>query len=121
MKVEKIEWISRAGQEAEVQLSSDGLVCVAFCQPCEYEEGASLEEPLHAFMVKNVVLTVEENTSLTRVSRSSFAYKIVAKVLDPKQALVSIDGFKVELDERIPAGVNSGDFIGFECSRLDLW
>jgi hypothetical protein len=121
MKIEKIEWISRAGQEAEVHLSSGGYRCIAFCQPCEYEEGASVTEALHAFMTKEVMLSRDEDASLNWLGGSSLVHKCTARVVDVAHALVSVGDIKIELDGSIPAGVNAGDLIDFKCARLDLW
>ncbi|RFA24238.1 hypothetical protein CAI21_22430 [Alkalilimnicola ehrlichii] len=121
MKIEKIRWISEAGQEAEVHLSDGSRACVAFCQPCEYEVGAAVAGPLRAFMTKNVMLSYEQDVSLRNTNDNLFAYRCTARVIDPQHGLVCVGGLKIELDERIPAGVGGGDLVDFECARLDLW
>lgn len=121
MKVEKVFWISRDAEEAEVRLSDGERVCVAFCQPCEYEEGALVDGPLRAFITKAVMLSRGDQVALERISDTSFAHKCVGRVVDVQQGLVEIGGFEIELDESIPAGASRGDLIDFECARLDLW
>jgi hypothetical protein len=121
MKIEKINWISREGQEAEVLVSDGDCVCAVFCQPCEYEEQALVAGPLHAFMTKHVMLSRRESISLKRIDTKLFAYECTAHVLDSLRALVSIGSLEIELDDRIPAGVNNGDLVDFECSRIDIW
>lgn len=47
-RVETIEWISEAAQEAEVAIATSDASLLAFCHPCELEIGSMVTSPIHA-------------------------------------------------------------------------
>ncbi|WP_038181721.1 hypothetical protein [Vibrio rhizosphaerae] len=121
MKIEKINWISEIAQEAEVFLTDGEYKCMAFCQPCNYDVGMSISTALHSFMTKNIMLSYSENCLLKQIDSERFPHKCTAIVKNVSSSLVSVGKFVIELDSIIPAGVNDGDIIDFECARIDLW
>lgn len=121
MKVKKITWISSAAQEAEVEITDGTYSCVAFCQPCELKVGVDINEPLHAFITKNTMLSSNEEVSIGKISKDVFGHRCTAKVFDKSNGLVKVGSIIIELDSVIPPGAEYGTLIEFECSRLDIW
>ena len=121
MKIEKLIWISEAAQEAELAIIDGEFTCVAFSQPCHYSEGDVIDDSLHAFMSKNIMLSRNADVSLQRLNERALPHKCTAIVDNKLEALVRIGSIIIELDSSIPAGVEDGMLVDFECSRLDVW
>ncbi|WP_345843359.1 hypothetical protein [Shewanella algae] len=120
MKVEKLNWTSKSAQEAELTITDGEYSCIAFCQPCEYEKGAEVDY-LHAFMAKEVMLSNSGLVSIEALEEKVLPHRVTAVVEDRLENIVKVGSIIIELDCAIPAGVDKGMLVDFECSRLDVW
>tara|TARA_R110001599_G_C11823498_1_gene617468 strand:+ start:165 stop:530 length:366 start_codon:yes stop_codon:yes gene_type:complete len=121
MRIEKLVWISEVAQEAELIISDGQFTCIAFSQPCDYNEGDSVDDYLHAFMSKNIMLSQDDGVSIRSLEERLLSHKCTAVVESRMESLVRIGNIIIELDSQIPAGVEDGMLVDFECARLDLW
>jgi hypothetical protein len=121
MIVKKLMWLSKAAEEAELLISDGKYDCVAFFQPCNIKEGDSIKEPLHAFMVNNLMVARETNCSITLIKPNGLAQRLVAEVVDLEDSLVKVGNIEIILEERIPPGAIPGSLVEFDCARLDVW
>lgn len=121
MKIEKMVCISEAAQEAELSITDGKFTCVAFSQPCDYSEGDVVDDSLHAFTSKNIMLSRNEEVRIQRLNERTLSHRCTAIVDNKSQSLVRVGSIIIELDSSIPAGVEDGMFVDFECSRLDVW
>jgi hypothetical protein len=121
MKVIKLTWLSKEAKEAELIVSDGNYKCVVFSHPCEVSEGDLLKEPLHAFIVKDLMISNDQNYFMSTIKPGRLSHRCVAKVVDENTGLVKIGNINILLDEKLPMGTKSGDFIEFICVRLDLW
>ncbi len=121
MKIERLVWISKSAQEAELYITDGTYQCISFSQPCEHKEGDIINVPLHAFMVKNVMLSYSEEVFIEQVGVNNLPHRCTAIVVNRNDALVKVGSIVIELDSIIPGGVEEGMLVNFECSRLDLW
>ena len=119
MYIKNLDWISKSAEEAELVVTDDTYICIVFSQPCKYQEGDKLLEPLHAFMAENLMISYELNFKLERIS--NFEHRCVARVTDIDENLVRIGDISVKLDVNIPSWAENGSLIEFECCRIDLW
>src|SRR5262249_165257 len=111
MKVINLTWVSKKAKEPELIISNGKYNCVAFSHPCEVSEGEIIKEPLHAFMLKDLMISNGQNYLIAIIRAGSLAQKCVAKVIDRNESLVQIGNINILLDEALPVGAKTGDFI----------
>jgi len=118
-RVENIHWLSREAEEAEVLISSAGVQLLAFCCPCTRSVGTILREPLHAFSASQIQLSDSNFESIENTE--GFKCKVVGTLIDHAQQLILACDFLIQIDDYLPGGIQQGDIISFNCSRIDLW
>ncbi|MET1069745.1 MAG: hypothetical protein ABWY28_17190 [Pseudomonas prosekii] len=121
MKIESISWISKEAEEAEVTISDGHFTCIAFCQPCNIKVGDKITEPLHAFSIKNAIISDKSTLGVWNVSETKLEKKVIAKILDITNQIVAVGDISLIIDDYLPGGLENGDIIEFECARIDLW
>lgn len=121
MFVKRLTWLSKAAREAELLVSDGKYECIAFSQPCDVKEGDHLKEPLHAFMVDNLMVSREKNCGVSLIRPEGLAHHCVAEVVDAENGLVKIGEIEITLEERAPPGAMPRDLVEFNCARLDVW
>ena len=121
MMVKQLTWLSLAAKEAELLVSDGKYECIAFSQPCDVKEGIDLKEPLHAFMVYNLMISREKNCSISLIRPQGLAQYCVAEVTNAENGLVKIGNIEISLEEKAPPGAIPGDLVEFTCARLDVW
>lgn len=121
MIVKQLTWLSKVAREAELIISDGKYECVAFSHPCDVQEGSALNEPLHAFMVNDLMISRERNFSISLLKPNGLAQRCIAEVVDAENGLVKIGNILVMLEGKAPPGALPGDFIEFSCVRLDVW
>ncbi len=119
MYIKKLDWLSEAAKEAELIITDGNYSCVAFSQPCKHKQEDKIFEPLHAFMVENLMLSHEIDLKIETVK--GFQHKVVALVRDINEDIVQVGDISIKLDYHIPSWAKDGDFVEFECGRIDLW
>jgi hypothetical protein len=122
MIVKNINWISKAAEEAEVELSDGEFTCIAFSQPCNANIGDTINKPLHVFSIKNAMLC-ESDTTLGIWSNegTGLSRKVIARVTDASEQLIAVGRINLVIEDYLPGGIRTGDLIEFICARIDLW
>lgn len=110
-----------AAKEAELVVSDGKYECIAFSQPCDVREGDNLKEPLHAFIVDNLMVARQKDCNISLIKAEGLAQHCVAEVVDAEDGLVKIGNIEIILEGKAPPGVIPGDLVEFTCARLDLW
>lgn len=121
MRIEALDWISKEAEEAEVVVSDGRYSCRAFSQPCSLVVGQALQEPLHIFGAKHVMLSADDEQELRPLSTGRLSHKVTAKIQDLRSKRLSVGGIELIMDDYLPGGIQDGDTIEFECARLDIW
>lgn len=121
MRVESIDWISKEAKEAEIVVSDGRFTCRAFAQPCSLLVGQVLEEPLHIFGAKNIMLSNAEEQSMEFQVEGQLAHRVTAVLQDLHSKRLVVGGIELILDDYVPGGIQVGDMIEFECARIDVW
>jgi hypothetical protein len=119
MYIKELIWIVDSRQEAELLVTDNQYNCLVFSEPCHYQKGDIIKEPLHAFCIKNFQLSEINELKIEHIE--GYEHKCVAKILDIDKDLVIVGGIKIILDDWIPGWAKNGDIVYFECSRIDLW
>jgi hypothetical protein len=119
MIIKKLTWLSKDAKEAELLISDGHYECVAYSCPCKMKEGEILYEPLHAFMVKDLMVSFQNHCSISLLQLNRLSHHCVAEVVDSENGIVRVGKIKIDLDERIP--ITQGDLVEFNCLRLDVW
>lgn len=117
-KIIRLEWLSREADEALLNISDNEYEVIVFSQPCKYKLGDIIIPPLRAFDVKDLMLSRDDGVKIEKIG-SYFEYKITAVVKDTENAIASVGGIDIELDD-IPRWASNGDVIDFVVGRLDI-
>lgn len=119
MIVKQINWLSRASLEAEVIISDGKIDLLCFAHPMNYQEGQSLIEPLIVLDVSGVVKS--NDYTPPQKQSDTFEYYLTGKIIDKENGIIEIGNIQIEINSSsIPQDINQGEFISFQCSRLDL-
>ncbi len=119
MKITNILWLSKEALEGIVTIKSNACSIEAFCHPCHYKIGDTIYNPLLSLEEEMITKTEDESISVTK-GNASFNYKIIAKVVDVSEHLVSVDGILIQLSLPLPKDIIKGEDILFYSSRLDV-
>jgi hypothetical protein len=120
MKITSLNWLSKPAKEAEL-IVSDGVHSVTvFSQPCDYNIGDIIDEPLHVFMAKDIMLSKITETIIEKIDKGLGSF-IVANIENLRTGICSVGNVKFQIEDEIPGGINLGDVIEFKCGRVDLW
>lgn len=120
-KVQNIKWISKEAQEAEVIITDGKYNICCFSQPFNGVIGDYLTEALHAYNLSEISQLEQHNTKIIKLS-GTFNYLVEGKIIDKKLQLIKIGGITIDIsDSYLPNDINEGDYISFECERIDLW
>jgi hypothetical protein len=84
-------------------------------------KGGEFSEPLHLVGLTSCKLVDDCDVIISRIDSVSLAHKGVAIVENPIEGLLAVGGLQFVADDRLPGGLQTGDSIEFECSRIDLW
>jgi hypothetical protein len=119
--VKRIEWDGYGPPDGEAYVTvTDGkfeLLC--FCCPCDLRvEGEELKEEIHTFSQKNTIKSDIADYSIQKLP-DYFAYYLTAKVIDKAKHIVAIGDIPI-YTYHIPDEVQEGDFVSFQCGRLDI-
>lgn len=120
--VKNIKWISKASEEAEVEISDGEFTCVAFSHPCSLNIGDEVSEPLHIFSMKNAMRCKDlSKVGIWNIQEQGLSRKIIGKVSNASEQIVTVGEIAMIIDDYLPGGIMTGDLIEFECARIDLW
>lgn len=121
MLVQDVFWISNLSKEAEVTVTDGFLKCTAFCYPCNFQVGDSINEPLHVFDIKDIVLSDQQDVGVWKVDESGFRQHVIGYVENAAEQLLTVGEIIMVVDGYLPGWIKDGDLVDFECARIDLW
>ncbi len=121
MQVKSIKWLSVPAAEAEVEVTDGTFTCVAFSCPCEVQVGDAIREPLHIFGIKHPMLFNDVSPAISNLTSEGLGRRVIAELIDITEQILKVGGIILVVDECLPGGLQRGDFVEFECARIDLW
>jgi hypothetical protein len=121
MQVKNIKWLSVPAAEAEVEITDGTFTCIAFSCPCEVQVDDQLFEPLHVFDIRNAMLVDQVAPGIWNLTENGLGRKVIAELSDVSDQLLKVGGIVLVVEDRLPGGLEQGNFIQFECARIDLW
>ena len=119
MIVEQITWLSKEAREAQITVRGDGVTALVFCHPCKLSVGARINEPLHAFGASAIQISRSQEERIE--NQKGLTHFVQGKVVKYETPTVSAKGFLIQIEDYFPGGIRQGDYISFECARLDAW
>lgn len=120
-KVLQINWLERAALEAEVVLADGKFTLSCFCCPCYLKVSNNFTDKLHAFDTESVHLAHTTQDKVEKLT-DPFAYYIEAKIVDVSAAVVRIGSLYIDIGIfNLPGDLNNGNYVSFECARLDIY
>lgn len=121
MFIEKIEWLDKEEKEAILEVASGENCVTCFSHPCAYNIGDILNEPLECLNTDNII-TSDTYGCFIEKGEDTFKYIIRGRLKDKQNGYVEVSGFLLHIDEnRIPNDVETGMYIQFAVSRIDVW
>ena len=118
--VATIKRVDFYGQDsAKVTISDDTHECIVHCWPCKAVAGSIVTEPLGTLGAENIRLEGGVESGFEKLDTSYFAYRVTGCVIDACNAIVAVGDIKICVDH-LPAGIQSGDMVSFDCPRIDL-
>lgn len=119
--ISKINWTSIPSGEAEVTVTAGDIACATFCQPCGYQEGDRIVDPLHIFGLTRAMRSDAATAYIEKILATGLAQRGVGRVVDLSCTQIAIGELQLVFDDYMPGGLSVGDMIEFECARVDLW
>ncbi|MVW83197.1 hypothetical protein FCL51_11775 [Elizabethkingia anophelis] len=121
IKVNKIEWLSKEANEAEVYLSDDNFNIICFAHPFDKNIGDLITQPLYTLNTKEVdKLSDEDKIFMVESNGDNFEYRLTGQVINKENNYIRIGDFTISLDISLPNDIEEGDFISCTCDRVDL-
>lgn len=117
IKINKIKWLSQNAKEAEVYLSDGKYNLLCFSHP--FDQNSNNLLLIHTLNATDICKT-DENVSIIKTD-SSFGYSLVGEAIDVLKRQVKIGEFIIELDNPLPNDIKEGNYISFNCERIDIW
>lgn len=119
MKIKNIAWLSFEALEAEVTITDDKYEIRCFSQPCHYNIGQELKEPLYA-MDAHTVVRVETKKSEVVKLEEPFAYLLTGQLVSKQDRIVEIGNIQIRMDTTLPGDIIEEDTVSFKCDRIDI-
>ena len=120
IKIEKIVWMSKEANEAEIYLSDGKFNIISFSHPFNGSEGDLFDGILYGFNATRIFSSEEKKFSIEK-SSDYFGYLFIGILIDSKMKHVKVGEFVIELDNDIPLDILENTYISFECERIDLY
>jgi len=118
-RIKKINWLSREIKEAEVNIFDGNFNVVVFSHPFNRKEDEIISALLYALNTDNIIISDIQKYYLNRIS-NTFSYHIIGIVVNKSKSQIKIGEFIIELDVELPNDIKNGDFVSFNCDRIDL-
>jgi hypothetical protein len=71
--------------------------------------------------MRHVMLSRDSDVGIWDLTNLGFSKKVIAQLKDRERQVMAVGQIVLVSDDPLPGGVESGDFIEFECGRIDLW
>jgi len=120
-KISKIHFLSKEALEAEVTLTDGENQLICFSQPLNYNLNDNIETSLYSYGVSNIVKEQDKEFYIKK-QHEPFAYELKGELIDKDNCLVKIGSIIIEIEKSVlPKDFETGDFISFNCRRVDLY
>ena len=106
-------------QEADVEITDGEFDLICFSYPCKFHEGQTLDICINTLDAKNIMRSFDNNYHIERLS-GPYDYKLIGKLINKSVGIVAIGKICIEIGSYIPNDIREGEFIEFECNRLDI-
>ncbi|MDM1523414.1 hypothetical protein OBK20_08020 [Empedobacter falsenii] len=118
--INKINWISKNAQEAEVYLYDGTFELKCFSQPFSLKEGDIINDKLYTYNTQKIYYS-ENKDFYVKKNGSLFEYELCGKIIDKSLNLIKIGEFIIELDIAFPDDLFEKDYVVIFCERIDIY
>lgn len=121
MFIQEIIWLERSCLEAELIVSDGAYRLLCFSCPCEHAVGDELHKPLECLDVHDICVA-EENVYDVEKGKNPYSYSLCGKICDINKGIIRVGEIKLHVAQnRIPKDIQSGQFVCFSTSRVDIY
>lgn len=121
IKITKINWLSKEALEAEVTVSDGRFELVCFSQPFNYMVNDVVKTWLYGYKVSNVIREQNKEFKVEKLY-DFFDYSLTGKLANKEESIVEIGNIKIEVQNAdLPGDIEGGDYISFNCKRIDIY
>ena len=114
--IKNINYIDKDINEVEITLNDGQIELKAYCD--NYRESNSLI--LSTFMTSGVMIS--DDKTFKAINNGNYSHTIQGELYSKELGKVKVGKFFISIDkEEIPGDVFDGDFISFECVRLNAY
>ena len=114
--IKNINYIDKDVNEVEITLNDGQVELMAYCD--NYREIAPLI--LSTFMTSDVMIS--DDKTFRAINKGNYSHTIQGELYSKELGIVRVGKFFISIDkEEIPGDVFDGDFIIFNCIRLDAY
>jgi len=114
--IKNINYVDKDVNEVEITLNDGQVELLAYCD--NYHEITPMT--LSAFMTSDVMISDDKTFKAT--NDGSYSHTIQGELYSKILGIVRVGNFYISIDkEEIPGDVCDGDFITFNCTRLDAY
>jgi hypothetical protein len=117
--VKEIYWINEKELEAEAVITDGQYELICFAYPLELNIGDILNFNIQILNGNSIVRAFEKEYVIEK-SKGTFDYYLTGELIDRKEGIVKIGDIYLQGLSYIPGDIVEGDFVSFECWRLDL-
>jgi hypothetical protein len=118
--VQKIDWLSKESLEAKVTITDGFFKIICFSFPCYLKEGERIKNFLRPSFITEIKYSDKAAYSVKKNKDDYFAYYFIGGLADKKNGIIRIGNIYFDLSESVPENLNKGDFVFFNCGRVDI-
>ena len=105
--------------EADILISLPSGEFICYSHSCEFDLWKNSQHlEFGVFLAENIMISFDKKCSFQKIDKGYFSYKVTG-VVKSKYSVV-VDGCAFDLDSPVPGDVKCGDYVEFECCRIDL-
>jgi len=106
-------------EEAQVKITDGEFELTCFSHLCKFQEGQQVDVIIGALSAEHIVKSANTEYRIEKLS-GIFDYSLTGKLIDKVRSIIAIGHISIEIDGYIPNDIDVGEFIDFQCARLDL-
>lgn len=119
VKIISIKWMSEEALEAEVVITDGIFQMNCFSQPLRYVKGDMINENLYGFDVSNVKIANEPIEYINKIG-NNFEYQLSGRLVNKKNKVIGLGEILIEVKD-LPYDINEGEYVEFNCKRIDIY
>ena len=120
MYIKSIDWVDFPAQEAKILITDGFYECIGYSYGYDFHLGEILKHPLYANSCSDVMISFNKEFFIEPASSSTNLHqKGVGELIDISKNLIQIGNLLIQLDN-IPSDLKEGDYLEFNCFRLDV-